>query len=178
MNGLIVVGIVVILVVFALVMVYVPRSETFSPTGWTVGCPPPSRVRFVKGKSPDVFSGPLAVPLTGPLARRWNRDTHGFKPSFKITKGTFAGQVPGRYRKNVKSRPKGRPKVRNNLPLGWGSTMSGPYAGPAGCSGNVNGVTRMSYSTPYGETFPFGGQMYGFCESTPSNPFNETCYTF
>ena len=55
------------------------------------------------------------------------------------------------------------PTVRENLPLGWGSTMTGPYAGNYAMS-NVNNINRSSMKNPYGKVYPDGDQMYGFFE--------------
>ena len=69
-----------------------------------------------------------------------------------------------------------RPNFPDNVALGWGGTMSGPYAGNSGCASNVNGITRMSYNTAYGQTTPWGDQMYGICEKGESNPFDSQPY--
>lgn len=60
--------------------------------------------------------------------------------------------------------------LRDNLPLGWGSTMTGPYA-QNNCMSNVNGINKPSMRNPYGKVYPEGDQMYGFCEKGTPNAF-------
>lgn len=179
-------------------------QEHFSPTGWTRNCPQPN---------PRAVGTSVAYgPLTGPLGRKFNKKTGKFEKVYKpfgiqsdsiirgksnISKGNVIGTCgPGcvykcKNRKDCPNLVKGcAPKERipnypNNLPLGWGSTVSGPYAGESGCASNINGINKMSFETPYGSTFklspngkhlPSGNQMYGVCTKGSMNPFDKPAY--
>lgn len=96
----------------------------------------------------------------------WTRDCpHG-------TVGSMRQCGPGCWTKS-KIFSKGckvkEPKVRG-LPLGWGGTVTGPYAGPSGCTSNVNGVMKRSKRNPYGQVEP---QMYGMCVMGSENAFDN-----
>lgn len=65
--------------------------------------------------------------------------------------------------------------------VGEGGTISGRFSGEYGCASNVNGVNRMSYKTPYGDTFTNdnkGTQMYGVCEEGTNNTFDKDPYEY
>lgn len=64
------------------------------------------------------------------------------------------------------------PVLKSNLPLGYGSTMSVPYISSS-CTGNVNGVMKLSEGNRYGQMYPKGAQMYGMCVQGSSNPFDD-----
>ena len=63
------------------------------------------------------------------------------------------------------------PKLEKNLPLGYGSTVSGP--GNAACSGNVQGAMKLASGNRYGKLYPEGNQMYAPCVQGTNNPFDK-----
>ena len=160
-------------------------KESFSPTGWTKNCPQP----HPRAVSPDMALGEM----TGPLNQWWNNIKKNnikktSKEHFGNKKQVIGKCGPGCVYKckegescpNVEvtgcRRYERKPTLIENVPLGFGTTMSGPYSGPSGCASNVNGITRMGYGNPYGYTAPYGNQMYGFCEKGKPNPFNKNPY--
>ena len=64
------------------------------------------------------------------------------------------------------------PKLEKNLPLGYGSTVAGSYAGNASCSGNVQGAMKLDSGNRYGKLFPEGEQMYAPCIQGTNNQFD------
>jgi hypothetical protein len=64
------------------------------------------------------------------------------------------------------------PNLEKNLPLGYGSTISGPYSGNAACSGNVQGAMKLASGNRYGKLYPEGDQMYAPCIKGTNNPFD------
>ena len=80
--------------------------------------------------------------------------------------------------KHCKRNPKSRlisttPKLEKNLPLGYASTISGPYAGNTACSGNVQGTMKLASGNRYGKLYPEGDQMYAPCMQGTNNPFDN-----
>jgi hypothetical protein len=62
------------------------------------------------------------------------------------------------------------PLVKENLPLGWGSTMT--VTGET-CMSGVNGINKMSNRNPYGEIQPNGDQTVGYCVKGIDNCFSD-----
>ena len=158
---LIVFLIILTIVVFGIVCVC-KKTENFSPTGFTQNCP--------RGKG--LISPNMAV------GEPWRKT--GF---VKLDNGKIAGsQSPGSVFlcDDVENCPnltisgcdnrKENVILKENIPLGWGSTMTGPYAGN-NCMSNVNGVNKPSMRNPYGKLYPEGDQMYSFCEPGTPNAF-------
>lgn len=150
-------------------------KENFSPVGWTRNCPPPS--------PPALLPSTAYGPMTGPLNAMYRK--FGVRSDGKNVVGSLSPGAVFKCKDREKCPPlsvKGcnreepSPVVRENMPLGWGGTMSGPYAGMSGCASNVNGITKMSYDNPYGATTPYGDQMYGMCVKGESNPFDNQPY--
>lgn len=80
--------------------------------------------------------------------------------------------------KSCKNNPKAglistAPKLEKNLPLGYGSTIAGSYAGNAACSGNVQGAMKLASGNRYGKLYPQGDQMYAPCVQGTNNPFDD-----
>lgn len=65
------------------------------------------------------------------------------------------------------------PTLQDNLPIGWGSTMSGPYADNDFMM-NVNGINKPTFRNPYGYVYPKGDQMYGYAEEGSPNAFRSS----
>lgn len=98
----------------------------------------------------------------------WTRDCpyYGDIPSTECGPGCYTTSnlgIKGCRRKVSK------PTLKR-LPLGWGGTMTGPYAGSSGCASNVNGVMKNSKRNPYGIVGP---QMYGMCVMGSDNAFEN-----
>lgn len=151
-NCLLIFGVVIIIAVTGMFMYMYKCSdgftnihkikESFSPTGWTASSPPPSPTSDIIGQC-------------GPGCYYKCSDTKNC-PNINV--------------KNYGKKDRA-PILRDNLPIGWGDTMTGPYAGPEGCSSNINGINRNSYMNPYGELG--NDQMYSFCEKGVTNPFTN-----
>ena len=153
---LVIFAIVLVLIVFGIVCIFFPYSEKFTPEV----CP----------------DGGNLISQNALLGEPWR------KPFVtKLKNGKVIGsQSPGSLFQcddiencpnlNIKGCAKTKPHVdvRENLPLGWGSTMTGSYAGN-NCMSNVNGINMPSMKNPYGKVD--GDQMYGFCEKGTPNAF-------
>lgn len=92
---------------------------------------------------------------------------------------TYAGPgvaVEGKHKPLVgKFIPTHEPNTQEP-PLGAMDSYAGPWSGYNGCIGNPNGVNKMSYKNPYGNTAPYGEQMYGYCEEGINNTFDKNPY--
>lgn len=176
MTGLDYTGIVLVFVVILSIIMFgmfcvAKKSgslEHFSPTGWTQNCPQ---------AQPQALSPKMAY---GPPWRQYGITKIGTGEDSYIAGSYSPGSV---FKcKNEKDCPmlnvrgcakrENVPLIRDNLPLGWGSTMTGPYAGND-CMMNVNGVNKPSMRNPYGKVYPYGDQMYGFCEKGANNYFDD-----
>ena len=204
-NCVLIFGVIVILAVLGVIMLLCKISdnftnlqkikENFSPTGWDRNCPPP--------KPRAVATSVADGPLTGPLDRVYNPKTGKFERVYhpfgvkSDGRDIIGTSGPGAVYKckdkedcpNIQVKGCRReelvPDFPDNLPLGWGGTMSGPYAGTPGCASNVNGINKMSFKNAYGETTKSspdqrrkgpGNQMYGMCVKGSSNPFDKKPY--
>lgn len=152
--------VVIIFVIFGLTAVR--TKERFSPTGWTQNCPPANP----RPLSPKMAYGPpwrdsKVIDVDGDYIAGSVSPGSVFKcnggncPALGPSCGTV-GDVP---------------QLRENLPLGWGSTMTGPYADNWSMSG-VNGINKPTLENPYGKVYPHGKQMYGFIEKGSNNCFD------
>jgi hypothetical protein len=155
-NCLLIFGVIIIIATLGMVMYMYKCSdgfrnltkitESFSPIGWTQNCPPPRMGNDIIGSC-----GPGCI----------------YKCKYK--KNCPNLEVGGCGKHII-------PTIYEEIPLGWGGTMSGPYAGQSGCASGINGVANMSYRNEYGSTTPYGDQMYGMCDRSESNPFDNAPY--
>lgn len=160
--GYVFLGVVIIFVVCFCFLVK-SKKEPFSPDGWTQNCPP---------ASPNALSPKMAY---GPPWRS--------SEIISVDGDYIAGSVsPGSVFK-CNNNDKCPPMVQScgkvidapqleSLPLGWGSTMTGPYADNWALSG-VNGINKATLRNPYGKVYPEGKQMYGFIEKGSRNYFDK-----
>ena len=163
-SGIIIFSVIIVLIVFAIVCCY-RKTENFSPTGWTQNCPNPRQTML----SPRMAYG-KPWEQTG-----WKRFGKNYIAGSYSPGSVFKCKDP----KNCSMiQSEGCPKkediptLRENLPIGWGSTITGPYA-DNNCMSNINGVNKSSGKNPYGKVYPNGKQMYAFCEKGVNNYFSE-----
>jgi hypothetical protein len=143
--------VIIIIIIFGIVMTCCcNNNEHFSPTGWSANCPPPD---------PRAISQYLAL-----------------KKNYKLSDGknTITPCGPGCVCKNCPkikgcSKKESTPKIIRGLPLGWGSTVTGSFAGRGneGCAININGINKMSMNDAY------KNQIYHTCVRGRSNPFDR-----
>ena len=138
------------------------KSEKFSPTGWTQNCPNAAAL------SPKMAYG---EPWTSTGWKKFDGKVVGsYSPGsvFQCNDSDCSMiTTKGCARKDTKG-----VMLKENIPIGWGSTMTGPYA-DNNCMSGINGVNKASMKNPYGKVYPEGKQMYGFCEKGVNNYFSD-----
>jgi len=153
------------IIIFGIFCICRNPTEHFSPTGWTQNCPPAQP----RALSPKIAYGPPWSP-EGWIDVDGKYIAGSYSPGsvFKCDNQKDCAMI------QVKGCPKREnvPLLRDNLPVGWGSTMAGPYADNNGMM-NVNGVNKPTMRNPYGKVYPYGDQMYGFFEKGTNNYFDE-----
>lgn len=153
-------AVIILLIVFGIVSCNLKSIEGFSPMGFTQNCP--------NGKG--MLSPRMAYGRKFGHIRR-DGSVYGSNSPGSVFK---CDNVRGCPNLNIKGCAKKMdiPIVRENLPLGWGTTMTGPYA-DNNCLSGINGVNKASMENPYGRVYPEGDQMYGFCEKGIDNFFSN-----
>lgn len=150
-------AIILSLIIFGIVGM--SRNEHFSPTGWTQNCPAPQNQLL----SPKMAYG-----------RKFGWKRFGDNVAGSYSPGSvFQCKNPKQCSMiNVRGCPHREdiPHLKEDLPLGWGSTITGPWAQNS-CMSNVNGINKASMRNPYGKVGQ--QQTYGFCEKGINNFFSD-----
>ena len=150
---------------FGLIGVCSNRTEGFSPTGWSANCPPASP----RALSPNMANGlPWRKPGWISVDGDYIAGSYSPGSAFKCDNEKDCVNLKT---SGCKSKKEDVPEVVEDLPLGWGSSMTGPYADNWAMSG-VNGINKATLRNPYGRVYPKGKQMYGFLEKGSRNCFD------